>query len=112
MPVGDPEAQELQRAAVMFPRLFLWVIGALLTVMMGLGSFIVADLRSDAAEKKQKIEKHEQGMGEHEARLRLLEQSQKDLKDTAKETNQDVKRLLELQLRQQNGRRDPPRATP
>lgn len=115
MPDDAPEeVTELRRAAVMFPKLFLWIIGGLMSVLTLLGGMVVAQVRSDAQEQKQKIEHHGVSMSDHESRLRLLEQSQKDLKETmrdtnqaVKDTNQDVKRLLELQLRRDGAAKRP-----
>jgi len=102
------EVTELRRAAVMFPKLFLWIIGGLMSALTLLGGVVVAQVRSESAEQKQKTEVHGTQMADHEARLRLLEQTTRDLKETSrdtnqavKDTNQDVKRLLELQLRRE-----------
>lgn len=100
------EGKELQRAAVMFPRFFLWVIGALLSALTLLTGAVVAQVRSVVEDNTKKVERHEMAVNDHEARLRLQEQITRDLKDTAKETNQDVKeirKLLEQRERRDNG---------
>ena len=106
MPSDAPEEiQELHRAAVMFPKLFLWVIGALMSLLTLLGGVVVTGLVRAGEAVKQKQETHDVQMSDHDARLRLLEQSQRDLKDTTKDTNGDVKeirRLIEEQMRHQN----------
>ena len=98
MPPAPPacEEKELHRAAVMFPRLFLWVIGAGIVALTSLGGLVVAQQRTEGEQQRQKVTEHEKQMGDHEARLRLLEQAAKDLKDTATETRQDVKEIRRL----------------
>lgn len=89
-------ARELRTAAVMFPKLFLWAMGMLILALTGLGGVVVTGLVRAGEEAKQKVETHDKGMTDHEARLRLLEQQSKDIKDTAKETRDDVKEIRRL----------------
>ncbi len=103
---GDGEAAEVQRAAVLFPRFFLWLIGSLLSGLLLLGGVVVAQVRTTADTHEKKMDIQERTVNDHESRLRVLEQGQKDLKDVTKETNQDVKeirRLLEQQVRRKPG---------
>lgn len=106
------QVQELRRAAVMFPRLFLWIIGGLLSALTLLGGVVVAQVKSGMEENTKKVEKHETSVQDHEARMRLMERTQQDLKDKTTETNQDVKeirRLIEEQMRHdRNAARRPP----
>jgi len=96
VPPPEGEVKELQRAAVLFPRLFLWVISIGMMALLGLGSVVVAQQRGVVEETKQKVETHERVLAERGTKIQLLEQAVRDLKDTSTETRQDVKEIRRL----------------
>ena len=96
------ERRELQQAAVMFPRLFLWLIGAGIFALMSLAGIVVGQHRGIIEETRQKVDRHDAVLAERGTKIQLLEQATQDLKATAAETRQDVKeirRLIEERLR-------------
>lgn len=97
-------AHEVTRAAFMFPRFFVWLIGSLMTLLTLMGGIVVAQIKSASEEAKQKVDRHEERVNDHAARLLLLEQSQRDLKETSRDTNSEVKeirRMIESQIRRE-----------
>ncbi len=98
----DESTQELQRVAVMFPRLFLWVIGILMSALTLLGGAVVSNLYSTTLDTTKKLDAHEPKLSDHEVRLRVLEAAMKEMAVKTSETNVDVKeirRLLEDSMR-------------
>ena len=97
----DDETGEFQRAVVMFPKFAIWLLSGMFVGLASLGGAVVAQQKGAIDKQMERGDRHEIQMGDHETRLRMLERSQQELKETTRETNYDVKRLLELQMRRE-----------
>lgn len=107
---ADETGKELQRAAVMFPRLFVWIIGVLMSALTLLGGAAVKGIYSGAEENRLELGAHKMTVNDHEVRIRVIETGLLNLNQKVSETNLDVKdirKLLEESLRARGGLRGP-----
>ena len=104
---GDDESRELQRAATLFPKTVIWLIGLGILLLLVMAGAVYKQVVATAEEVWQQVTTHDTKVNDHEARIRILEQQGKDLKDTAKETRDDVREIRRLiETQQGQPRRD------